>query len=253
MDNLITFDLTDAGIKVLQEKYTGLVVSREDTKAEKHLREAIADIRVHRTAVEKRRKELKAGALEYGRKVDAEAARITVALESIEQPLKLIKDEIDSERARLKAEEEAKEEARISKIKSRLERISSCFEYASKPGLHSDDIGIIYQALRNEEITEESFQEFYHEANSTKLITLTKIEDHLKAVTTLEVKQKEEQEKIEKIRQENERLKRQQAEAAAEIKRQKEAIAAEKMAFEKERLRVSKEIAAQNKSELETL
>jgi hypothetical protein len=76
-------------------------------------RQAIAECRTTRVAVEKRRKELKAGALEYGRRVDSAAKELTAAIAEVEDPLSERKAEADAEKAHLKAAREAAERERI--------------------------------------------------------------------------------------------------------------------------------------------
>lgn len=105
----IAYGVTDTAIAVLREKYSG-VVRIETTDDYERVRTGISEVRTLRVAVEKKRVELKADALAFGRKVDSEAKRITELLESIEQPMKLLKEEVDEakERARRKKEEEEK-------------------------------------------------------------------------------------------------------------------------------------------------
>lgn len=69
----------------------------------------ISEVRTYRTGVEKSRKELKASALEYGRKVDAEAKRVTNLLLEIEEPLKERKAAVDEaiDREKLARQQEA--------------------------------------------------------------------------------------------------------------------------------------------------
>lgn len=84
-----------------------------------------------RTAIEKRRKVLKADSLEYGRRVDAEAKRLTGLIEEIELPLRSAKDAIDEERRResarlfeeAKAKREAEEKAARDAEEARLKAI----------------------------------------------------------------------------------------------------------------------------------
>ena len=63
----VVFSVTDAGIAELEAKHSGLVVAHGDKKGYLALTQAIAEVRTARTDVEKRRKELKQGALDYGR------------------------------------------------------------------------------------------------------------------------------------------------------------------------------------------
>lgn len=72
-------------------------------------RKAIGQLRELRGKVEKRRKDLKASSLEFGRKVDAAARLLTGALEEIEDPLLAAKRVVDDEEARVKREAERAE------------------------------------------------------------------------------------------------------------------------------------------------
>ena len=63
----VVFSVTDAGIAELEAKHRGLVVAHGDKKGYLALTQAIAEVRTARTDVEKRRKELKQDALDYGR------------------------------------------------------------------------------------------------------------------------------------------------------------------------------------------
>ncbi len=69
-------------------------------------RKALADIRRIRVAVEKRRVDLKAEALAFGRKVDTRAKELTALLAAIEDPLAAKKAVVDDEKARIKREAE---------------------------------------------------------------------------------------------------------------------------------------------------
>lgn len=100
----ITYAVTIADLVYVREQYAGLVFDTPTGYEEGRV--AIGKLRSTRTAIEARRKELKAGAIEYGRKVDAAAKRLTEAIEDIEEPLRAKRDEAD----RLKAEEKRQRE-----------------------------------------------------------------------------------------------------------------------------------------------
>ena len=91
----VVFSVTDAGIAELEAKHRGLVVAHGDKKGYLALTQAIAEVRTARTDAERRRKELKQDALDYGRLVDSTAKAITERLEAIEGPLKANKEQID--------------------------------------------------------------------------------------------------------------------------------------------------------------
>lgn len=78
-----------------------------------------------RTGVERSRKELKAGALEYGRKVDRAAKDATAKILEIEAPLKQRKLAVDNAEAlRLKAIEDAKQAKIEAEERAERERIA---------------------------------------------------------------------------------------------------------------------------------
>ena len=105
----VTFIPTTAHLAELREQYGPLMA---DTPAGyKMVVAAIAETRGLRSAVEKRRVELKRDALAWERKVNAEAKRITQELLEIEEPLKQKKLLVDEakEKARAAAEAERRE------------------------------------------------------------------------------------------------------------------------------------------------
>ncbi len=102
---LVTYSVTDAMIAAIRKKCEGLTA--DTPQGYEEVRVAIGNIRDSRVAIEKSRVEQKAEALAFGRKVDSEAKRLTLALEAIEDPLKAKKAAIDDEAARVKAEAEA--------------------------------------------------------------------------------------------------------------------------------------------------
>lgn len=109
--HVVEYSVSDAAIEKLRERYTGLTIAT--TADYERVRVGIGEIRDIRVQVEKTRVELKADALAYGRKVDAEAKRITALLLEIEEPLKLEKQKVDYEKARVKREKEEAERRRI--------------------------------------------------------------------------------------------------------------------------------------------
>ena len=102
---LVTYSVTEAEIANTRAACASLTC---DTPAGyEAVRAAIGNLRTTRTAIEKRRVELKADALAFGRLVDTEAKRFTDLLFEIENPLKAKKAVIDDEADRVKREKEA--------------------------------------------------------------------------------------------------------------------------------------------------
>jgi hypothetical protein len=98
MLRVITYPTNDEVIAKLRTECADL--TPDTPKGYEEVRVAIGNLRTLRVSVEDRRKELKAGALDYGRKVDAEAKRLTEAIEAIETPLRDKKQAVDDEKAR---------------------------------------------------------------------------------------------------------------------------------------------------------
>lgn len=72
------------------------------------VRAGIVEVRTLRTGVEKSRKVLKQSALDWGRKVDAEAKRVTGQLLPIEERMKALKETVDGARAKARQEADMK-------------------------------------------------------------------------------------------------------------------------------------------------
>lgn len=134
---LQSFSVSDAAIAEMAEQYMPLTIAGvNDSAGFKQVHEARMVVKSRRVEVEKVRKALKADALEYGRKVDAEAKRLTGLLEPIEFHLeseeKRIQDEKERIRnaARLKAEAEAraKAEAEAAKVRAEQEALRAAQE-----------------------------------------------------------------------------------------------------------------------------
>lgn len=175
----VTFSITDAGIAELEAKFKGLTVAFGDAKGYAGLVKAIAEIRTTRTDVEKRRKELKQDALDYGRKVDDAAKTITARLEAIEGPLKDQKDEIDAEVARIKAEKAEAERQRVAGIQEKIAAISAMPALcANATAAKLEDALLIARAKI---ITEEDFGEFAAQAREAMVTAINALDMMLDA------------------------------------------------------------------------
>jgi chromosome segregation ATPase len=119
----------EAAIQKLKDKYTPFIVNLANGKLQlsepknyEVIRVAIGELRALRVVIDKRRKELKADALEWGRRVDGEAHRLTDEIEAIEKPLKMAKEAQDEAKERAKrAKAEEEQRIRDELAKKRLE------------------------------------------------------------------------------------------------------------------------------------
>ena len=126
---LASFRPQDATIAELRETYSGLTIAGvEDRENFQLAKDARRRVRTFRTSVEKRRKELNAGALQYKRAVDAEAKRITADLREIEEPLDAQIKAIEAEKERIKEEEARKKRERTESRISALQKVDGAID-----------------------------------------------------------------------------------------------------------------------------
>jgi chromosome segregation ATPase len=123
--------ITDQAIAKMRARYLPLKIQGvQDSAGAAVIHSARMEVKAKRVEVEKVRKALKADSLEYGRKVDAEAKRITGLLEPIENHLDAQEKIYEAEKerirnaARLKAESEerARREAEEARIRAEREK-----------------------------------------------------------------------------------------------------------------------------------
>ena len=95
-DNLTAdaFQIDTDAIKAEAAQYALLTIAGlDDKEGFRAVKEGRLKLKKTRTAIENRRKELKAGALEYGRKVDAVAKELTDLIEPAEKTLAKIEND----------------------------------------------------------------------------------------------------------------------------------------------------------------
>lgn len=121
---LAEFRKQDAAIAELRKKYMPLKIDGLKDKAGfEAVHEARMIVRNTRVSVEKKRVELKADALAYGRAVDSEAKRLTELLSPIESHLEAEEDAVTQERERIKQEAERKRQAMVQ---DRVDKLVAC-------------------------------------------------------------------------------------------------------------------------------
>ena len=106
---IVEYNATEAALAKLRETYKGAVFDVTTTKGLDQAKEARKELRSLRTALELKRKDLKAPILERGELIDNEAKRITAALKELEEP---IDEQIKAEERRREAEKEERERLR---------------------------------------------------------------------------------------------------------------------------------------------
>ena len=246
---VVKYDIADKGIDAMREKYTGLTVIEGDTASYKAMAEAISDVRGHRVSIEKRRKELKADALKWGRTVDTEAKRLTSLLTPIEDELKAAKQVEDDRKDAIRLEKERQEQARIEGIRQKISDIQKIA--GNLVGMDADSLNLLF-AETDAMVLGDDYAEFGPEAISAKADAVNALTVAIEARERQDredAERKAESERLEKLRLEQEATQKQFEAEQARIREAQEAEAKRlKMIQEEQELR---DCAAREKVEFE--
>ena len=200
---------TAAALADLRQRHQGVVYDVTQPKEMKKAKEARAELRGLRVALEKKRQELKAPVLERGRLLDSEAKRITEELVALEEPIDI---QIKAEEARAEAERLAQLEAERQRVEAIQQKIQTLRDVAaSLVGKPSVIIQGRLERLRSEAPTEEEFAEHFLTAQDAHTAAVARVEQQLQAQRDHEAEQRriqQEREELERVRAENERLQR---------------------------------------------
>ncbi len=186
---VVEYDVTDKAIGALSAEYMPLVINDlSDKKQLEAVHEARLDVKKVRVAVENKRKELKSEALAWGKKVDGEANRIKGLLEPIESHLQAEENKVAEEEARIKAVEDAKFKATIDDRIAKLQAVNHpSISFQEAAGLEECDFDDkLFHATEN-----------WEEAKRVR----EEQEEQREAETARLAKQKEDQDRREKLHQ----------------------------------------------------
>ena len=244
---------TEAALHELRTKYASVVFDVRDSKQLAEAKKARAEIRGYRTALETKRVEIKAPALERCRLIDAEAKRITSELIKLESP---IDEQIKAEEKRKEDERKAKEAAERQRVEGIRARIKKIDQFAMQLiGESAETIKTYLEKLRAMEINPSLLEEFLEEAVAVKADAVKKLEKLLEDQEKAEALAAEkaalrahEQARLEAERAELSKLRAAQEEADRAARAQ---IEAEQAAAKAERDRLDRE--AREKREKEDL
>ena len=126
---IVAYSRTEAALAALREKYKDARYNLTTTAGDKAARGARLELTTTRTNLEKKRKELKAPAVEFGRKVDAEAARLTAEILALETP---IDAQIKADEKRRDDERRVREEAEAARKKVHTDAIAKIAGYVAQ-------------------------------------------------------------------------------------------------------------------------
>lgn len=238
--SVISYPVAEAEIARKREEYSSLKIGGvNDKDGYRMVKAARIDMKNDRVAVENRRKELKSGALEFGRKVDESANHLKGMISEVENKLKKEEQTYLDEVERIKQAEEAKKR---EKLNQRLEKLQA--------------VDCVLHPMVLEELTDNEFNEKLKEATEEKRIAEEETE-RLRKEEEDRIRKEEEARKAEQLRLEEERKqieeqRRIQAEEQRKLDEQKQAIEDEKNRIARdEELRVQREQAAE-KARIET-
>jgi len=243
---LIEYGVADVAIRDLAQKYAGMQIV--DTASYQTVVGGIREVRGLRIQVETKRKELKKDALEWGRKVDTEAKRITGMLAPIEDELKEVKGIEDDRKAAIREKKERIERERVRGIREKISRIQRFADgINTMQREHIEDVLADCNAMT---IETEEFQEFASEAEEVFTAVREVIQTALK--TRIKLDQEAEERRVEaeglaKVRAEQEVEAKRLAEAEAKRKIEEATLAAERRVIEEEKNRIE----AEKKAEVE--
>lgn len=192
---------TAAALADLNTRYSGVVFDVGTTKGMTDAKKARAEIKGYRTALEAKRKEIKAPALERCRQIDEEAKHITAELLKLETP---IDDTIKAEEDRKEAEKKAKEEAERQRVEGLRARVAALALAPRTAIFNSQQLFGEIERIEGVKI-DSSFGEFIGEATATQNDTL----HHLR---TMRAAKLEAEAEAERLRMEREEVARLQAE-----------------------------------------
>lgn len=219
---------TAAALAELRQRHEGVVYDVRDPKQLKKAKEARAEVKGYRVALEHKRKEIKAPALERCNQIDSEAKRITAELLALEEPLDV----------QIKAEEARVEEERLRKLEEERQRQEAIqariAEIRNLPGTLLGKPSVIIQGklarLREEVLDEDEFAEHYQTARDALDACIARVDQLLQAQLETEAEARRveaERAELARLREEAEARRRQDEERAAAERAEQDRIARE--------------------------
>lgn len=217
---IVEYNKTEAALAALRVKYSGIVFDMATTKGDKEARAARLELVTLRTTLEKTRKGFKAPALEFGKKIDAEAARVTAEISVLE---KFIDEQITADETRKAEEKAAKELAEAARVQVLRDKIAAIRGFVTKcQGISADRIANGIELVSKIDTGADVFSGLVGEALAAQVETL----QAMRTLHTAAVDREKEAARVEAQRLENEKT-------AAEQRKQAEAMAAQQAEIDK--------------------
>jgi len=238
---IVKLNITDAAIAELKEKYLPLKINGiEDKAGLKACFDARQEVKKTRVALQKYAKELREDAQAWSKKVIGEEKRVVGELEEIEQHLQAEEDAIQAIKDQIKAEEEARENARIQERMDALKVYGFTVEYALLKSLDEQSFA---KVLENAKAQFEIDEARKREEEAAAKAEAERLEAERKELAELRAKQAEAQriidEQNQKIREDQEKIE------AEKRKLENDRIAAEQAKHREAELQKAREEAAE--------
>lgn len=235
------YNITDAAIAKLSKENLSLAVNGVDDKeGYKIVKNARIGIKTKRVEIEKKRKDLKADSLKFGKAVDSEAKRITSLLMPIEEHLISQERIVDDEEERVKAEKIEKEKDRI---RGRIERLITIGAVFNGSVYVFETLSTNLEELKV--LTNEEFDGFID-----KLAGVVQSRKDKNAELKAEQERKDAERKAESKRLEKVRIEQEKKEAEIREQQEKVRIEQEKVEAEKRKIGEDKKKEQEEKARL---
>lgn len=233
---IVEYSATEAALAELRQKYAGIVFDLTTTKGDKEARAARLELTTLRTSLEKKRKQFKAPALEFGKKIDSEAVRVTTEILALEDP---IDQQIKADEKRRADEKAERERLAAERAQGFRDRIAVIRAFVGKcNGITSERIANGIAMVEQVDVSAGAFEEFSQEAETAKAETLAA----MRQVFDETKRREEEAARVEAQRIENERV-------AAEQKKQADALAAQQAELDRQALELREAQEAQSEQD----
>ena len=236
---IVKYSRTEHALAILREKYKDAKYDLTTTAGDKAARAARLELKTLRTDLEKKRTELKAPALLFGKTIDSEAARLTAEIQALETPTDA---QIKADEKRREDEHIAKEQAEAARRKvytDGIAKIAGYVEQAADLPAARIAAGITYL----EGMNLADFDDYLAEATATRDRTVAA----LRALHAKAVAREEEAARLDAERIEQARIAAEQAETARKLKEQQDELDRQRAEVQQREER----IAAEERAKLE--
>ena len=246
----VQYGMTEAAIAQLRKDYDPALIPDTETKGDNGylvVHEKVMSITKVRTAIEKKRKELKSDALAWGRLVDGKAKELTEIIEDIEEPWKALKSDLDEKEAREAEEARQRELEAMQIIEAKVEQLKGATN-----DLMGKDVAALKERLAtlNSVVIDDSYGEYVEAAQFHKDTAIATLDSAIAEREIFEAQQVELKEAQDKLAAEQKEANDKAAELDR-IRQENEQAAADKMAEQQKKMDEQQDLLDKQKAEQE--